>query len=241
MAEFEVVEWEDDDDEVGVNGDPLESGEGEGIGPHEVVDAELPFIFECDEIEIFGGEDEWENELEVVIGTIELKAIDMDIGIGEGDDGIGDGEPAPESERAPDAGGFMRFSFCLRLQNQTLITSFSIHNELANIVISSEVGLGFCKNARSSDTLTVVSMLVRFFLRLPESESGVECAEVSAVGLFNEASASSSQRCNSGFNLHIFLNDKFNASKRDIVVWEKSFPYNFPIANPTSPCVNPKI
>ena len=66
--------------------------------------------------------------MEVVIGTIELKAIDMDIGIGEGDDGIGDGEPAPESERAPDAGGFMRFSFCLRLQNQTLITSFSIHN-----------------------------------------------------------------------------------------------------------------
>lgn len=77
-------------------------------------------------------------------------------------------------------------------------------------------------------------MLVLFFVRLPDSESGVECAEVSAVGLLNEASASLSQRCNSSFNLHMFLNNKFNISKCDIDVWVKSFPYNFPTANPTS-------
>jgi len=51
--------------------------------------------------------------------------------------------------------------------------------------------------------------------------------------------ASSSHFCSRGFNLHIFLKLRFNASNRDIVVWEKSLPYSFPIARPTSPCVNP--
>lgn len=59
------------------------------------------------------------------------------------------------------------------------------------------------KNALPSDTLTIISMLV-FFDRLLDSESEVECAQVNAVGLFNQTSASSSQRCNSGFNLHVF-------------------------------------
>lgn len=54
-------------------------------------------------------------------------------------------------------------------------------------------------------------------------------------------SASSSHFCSSGFNLHIFLKLKLRASKRLIVVWEKSFPYSFPMASPTSPCVNPSL
>lgn len=54
-------------------------------------------------------------------------------------------------------------------------------------------------------------------------------------------SASSSHFCSNGFSLHIFLKLKFSASNRDMVVCEKSLPYNFPIAKPTSPCVKPNF
>jgi hypothetical protein len=83
------------------------------------------------------------------------------------------GEELIDIIEEPD-GGFMRFSFWRRLQNQTRTTSFSIHNESANNVISSEVGCGCCRNALSSDTRTVVSILVLFFLLLPLIDSGVE-------------------------------------------------------------------
>ena len=85
----------------------------------------------------------------------------------------GDGDEPIDRMEAPD-GGFMRFSFWRRLQNQTLTTSFSIHNESESRDISSDVGLGFCRKARSSDTRTVVSMLVRFLRRRPLIDSGVE-------------------------------------------------------------------
>ena len=49
----------------------------------------------------------------------------------------------------------------------------------------------------------------------------------------------SSHFAKSGFNLHIFLKERFKASNLDIVVCEKSLPYSFPIASPTSPCVYP--
>ncbi|KAH9527178.1 Beta-1,4-galactosyltransferase 3 [Dermatophagoides farinae] len=118
-----------------------------------------------------------------------------------------------------------------RTHNQTRTTSFSIHNASANIQISSDVGFGFCMNARSNETRTVVSILVRFLRRLPLTASGI-CANAAGLGmeivpdgLFNDASASSSHRFNNGFNLHIFLKLRFNASKRDIVVWLKSLPY----------------
>lgn len=48
--------------------------------------------------------------------------------------------------------------------------------------------------------------------------------------------ASLSHFSSSGFSLHMFLKLRFKASKRDIVVWLKSFPYSFPMARPTSPC-----
>jgi hypothetical protein len=35
--------------------------------------------------------------------------------------------------------------------------------------------------------------------------------------------------------LHMFLNDRLSASKRDMVVWLKSLPYSLPMARPTSP------
>jgi hypothetical protein len=117
------------------------------------------------------------------VGT-DVKAIDIVL-IGE------DGEPMPDTPDT-EGGGFMRFSFWRRLQNQTRTTSFSIHKELPNIVISSEVGFGFCKKARSSATRVLVSILVLFFLLLPLNESGVECALFKAVGLLSDASASSS-------------------------------------------------
>lgn len=122
-----------------------------------------------------------------------------------------------------EVGGLIRFSFCLLLQNQTLTTSFSIVKLSASIAISSEVGLGFCRKAFSSATRTVVSMLVRFLRRRPIA-SGVVSGFVSALGLVSVLSASSSHFCNNGFSLHMFLNDKFNASNLEMVVWEKSFP-----------------
>ena len=54
-------------------------------------------------------------------------------------------------------------------------------------------------------------------------------------------SASSSHFWSNGFNLHIFLKLKFKASNLDMVVWEKSLPYNLPMAKPTSPCVKPNL
>lgn len=42
--------------------------------------------------------------------------------------------------------------------------------------------------------------------------------------LANAASASSNHSLSNGRNLHMFLKDKFSASKRDIVVCEKSVP-----------------
>ena len=126
-----------------------------------------------------------------------------------------------------------------RLQNQTRTTSFSMHKESASIVISSEFGFGFWRNAFSNAILTVVSIDVRFFLRRPMA-SGVACADVSAVGFASVESASSNHFWRSGFSLHIFLKDKFKASNREIVVCEKSLPYSFPIARPTSPWVKPR-
>lgn len=54
----------------------------------------------------------------------------------------GEGDPELEAG-APGAGGLILFSFCLRLQNHTRTTSFSMQRESANIVISSLVGFGF--------------------------------------------------------------------------------------------------
>lgn len=109
------------------------------------------------------------------------------------------------------------------LQNHTLTTSFSMPRLSANREISSDVGLGFCKNAFSRATLTLVSIEVLFFLRLPIA-SGVVKGLFRELGLLTELSASNSHFCSNGFSLHIFLNDRFNASNLDIVVWEKSFP-----------------
>lgn len=43
-------------------------------------------------------------------------------------------------------GQLIRFSFCRRLQNQTLTTSFSMDNCSAIMEISSELGLGFYRD-----------------------------------------------------------------------------------------------
>lgn len=109
------------------------------------------------------------------------------------------------------------------LQNQTLTTSFSMPRLSARREISSDVGFGFCKNAFSNATRTLVSIDVLFFLRLPIA-SGVVKGLFSELGLLTELSASSNHFCSKGFSLHMFLNDRFSASNLEIVVWEKSFP-----------------
>lgn len=63
--------------------------------------------------------------------------------------------------------GFVRFSFCRLLQNQTRTTSFSIHKLSAKLVISWLVGLELIKKAFSNATRTDVSIEVRFFRRRP--------------------------------------------------------------------------
>lgn len=135
-------------------------------------------------------------------------------------------------------GGLIRFSFCLRLQNQTRTTSFSIPRLSANMEISSDVGFGFLIKAFSNARRTVVSIEVLFFLRRP-IVSGVAIGLLKAPGFAIELSASSSHLCSSGFSLHIFLKLRFSASNLEMVVWEKSLPYSLPIARPTSPCVKP--
>lgn len=125
--------------------------------------------------------------------------------------------PTEHGEPIAEGGGLILFSFCLLLQNHTRTTSFSMHSPSANIDISSEVGLGFCIKAFSKATLTLVSIEVRFFLRLP-MVSGVVRGLLKAPGFVRVLSASSSHFCRRGFSLHMFLKLKFRASNLEIVV-----------------------
>lgn len=98
-----------------------------------------------------------------------------------------DGEKRGESEDIPkkpeldpfndsvglSESGFTRFSFWRRLQYQTRTTSFSMQRLSASAVISSLVGFGFIMKALSRETLTLVSMDVRFLRRRPIA-SGVD-------------------------------------------------------------------
>ncbi len=133
-------------------------------------------------------------------------------------------------------GGVILFSFCLRLQNQTLTTSFSSCRLSAREVISWAEGLGHFKKWLSNAPLTLTSMEVRFLRFLPWA------AILSMlVGLPVEESASSSHLLSNGFSLHMFLKLSWRASKRQIVVCEKTFPYRVPNAKPTSACVKPSL
>ena len=127
------------------------------------------------------------------------------------------------------------------LQNHTRTTSFSILRLSPIIRISSDAGLGFLIKALSSATRTWLSMDVRFFRRFPKRSAtkGLFCKVVGVP--LTEPSASSNHFSSSGFNLHIFLNERLSASNLDMVVCEKSLPYIFPIASPTSPWVYPKM
>lgn len=77
--------------------------------------------------------------------------------------------------------GFVRFSFCRRLQNQTRTTSFSMHKLSARLVISWLVGFELMKKAFSSATRTDVSIDVRF-LRLRPMASGVVSGLLKVLG-----------------------------------------------------------
>ena len=59
------------------------------------------------------------------------------------------------------------------------------------------------------------------------------CQVCLPLPLFSPASLS--HFSSSGFSLHMFLKLRLRASKRDMVVWLKSFPYSLPMARPTSP------
>ena len=98
-------------------------------------------------------------------------------------------------------------------------------------------GLGFWLNALSRAIRTVVSIEVRFLRLRPSVSAALKELQYSPPEelLFMELSASSNHLASKGFSLHMFLKDKFKASKREMVVWEKSFPYILPMAKPTSP------
>lgn len=103
-------------------------------------------------------------------------------------------------------------------------------------MISCADGLGCLWKCCSRAPLTDTSILVLFFLFLP-------CAAILSMDVGDPVveSASSSHFCNRGLSLHMFLKLSCNASNRQIVVWEKTFPYRVPSAKPTSACVNPSF
>ena len=96
--------------------------------------------------------------------------------------------------------GVIRFSFWRRLQNQTLTTSFSNCSSSESLAMSEADGLGCFMKLFSRAPLTVISILVRFFLFLP-------CAAILSmfVGLPVVESASSSHFSTRGLSLHMFL------------------------------------
>ena len=122
-----------------------------------------------------------------------------------------------------DEGGLIRFSFCLRLQNHTRTTSFSICRLSPSMQISSDVGFEFCRKLFSRATRTEVSILVRFFRRRPMASAAL-AEPLRADGFDVIESASSNHLWRSGFSLHMFLKLRFSASKREMVVWLKSLP-----------------
>lgn len=61
------------------------------------------------------------------------------------------------------------------------------------------------------------------------------CFCITHSGGFRDKPASLSHFSSNGLSLHMFLKLRFKASKREMVVWLKSFPYSFPMARPTSP------
>ena len=136
----------------------------------------------------------------------------------------------------PMFGGVIRFSFCRRLQNQTLTTSFSSWRDSARWVISWAEGFGLLQKCCSRAPLIDTSMLVRFFRFLPCAAILSMLAEVPVV-----LSASVNHFCNKGFSLHMFLKLSCRASNRQIVVCENTFPYKVPRARPTSACVKPSF
>lgn len=97
--------------------------------------------------------------------------------------------------------------------------------------------MGFWLNALSRAILTVVSIEVLFLRLRPRVSAALRELQYNPPEelLFIELSASSNHLANNGFNLHMFLKDRFSASNLEIVVCEKSFPYILPMARPTSP------
>jgi len=65
---------------------------------------------------------------------------------------------------------------------------------------------------------TVVSIEVRFFLRRPMLSAEPDKLLQYKLLVLNVLSASSSHLASNGFNLHIFLKDRFKASNLEIVV-----------------------
>lgn len=64
--------------------------------------------------------------------------------------------------------------------------------------------------------------------------ASLNCSIIHSGG-FRDKPASLSHFSSNGLSLHMFLKLRFKASKREMVVWLKSFPYSFPMARPTSP------
>ena len=82
----------------------------------------------------------------------------------------------------------------------------------------------------------LTSIEVRFFRFRPWAAILSMEAEVPVV-----ESASANHFLSKGINLHMFLKLNCRASKRQMVVWEKTLPYNVPSARPTSAWVKPNL
>ena len=96
------------------------------------------------------------------------------------------------------------------------------------LLIESE---GEFSNVQTNGTWTFIIPVLHF-----SHQAGIIRGSVIKTMKVKIVPASLSHFSSSGLSLHMFLKLRFRASKREMVVWLKSFPYSFPIARPTSPC-----
>ena len=99
-------------------------------------------------------------------------------------------------------GQLIRFSFCRRLQNQTLTTSFSMDNCSAIMEISSELGLGFYRNQRGR-------VIRRRREQDQESKVGERCSRKQDRIIDGAKALESDLRWNSGFSPYSVASGNF--------------------------------
>lgn len=142
---------------------------------------------------------------------------------------------------------FIRFCFCLWLQNHTLTTFFFKSSFSAMAAIFSPDGRGWTAKYASRDRFSGAAMDVLFLFLSEEGRTLINSrgSPLLPARLFRAwASAASSHAWRIGFRATMLLCDRVRDSKRQIVDCESDpTPGNFRLARalPTSACVTPSL